>query len=406
MCPVTEGLARTGSRLFQRGFRPFFLAAAAHSLLVVGFWSLVLQGAIGWQARLDPLTWHAHEMLFGAVGAAIAGFLLTAVPNWTGRLPVQGPRLALLFALWLVPRLLWPMPGALAPSLAAGAEFLFWAVLLGTIAREILLSDNRRNLPVVGALALVLAAETVFVAAALLDRAEIMRAANLSMLALATLLVSLIGGRIVPSFTRNWLTRRGSAALPGGSVLLDAAALGLSALGLALWLAQAAAFAGPILLAAAAAQLLRLLLWRGWRTLPEPLVAILHLAYLWIPAGLGLLGAAQLWPQAVFESAAVHALGGGALATMVIAVTTRATLGHSGQALHADRMTVALYAAVLLAATLRVVAGLWPEGVTLPGAELSAMQLLAAAALLWVAGQAGFLWRYAPLLLGLGAATH
>jgi uncharacterized protein involved in response to NO len=401
MCAVTQSLGRTGSRLFQRGFRPFFLAAAVHSLLVIALWSVVMQGWIDWQAELDPLSWHAHEMLFGAVGAAIAGFLLTAVPNWTGRLPIQGRRLALLFMLWLAPRLLWPLPGSVAPLAAAGIEVLFWTVLLLSIAQEITLSGKYRNLIVVAALLLVVAAEMAFVAGFLLEAADTLRRANLAMLALAVLLVSLIGGRIVPSFTRNWLAGRGPGPLPKARKALDAASLGGSALGLSLWLGGVGDAAGPVLLAAAAAQMGRLALWRGWRTLAEPLLAILHLAYLWIPFGLALLGAAQLWPQSISESAALHALGAGALGTMVMAVTTRATLGHSGRELHADRATVAIFAAVLLSAGLRVVAGLWPEG--LAWLDLSGTALLAIAALLWVIAQAGFLLRYLPILLGQGA---
>ncbi|HKY94418.1 MAG TPA: NnrS family protein, partial [Kiloniellales bacterium] len=306
---VATTLNRTGSRLLARGFRPFFLATAAYSLVVIAIWTAVLMGWLDWQSRLDPLAWHAHEMLFGAIGAAIAGFLLTAVPNWTGRLPVAGARLGLLASLWLLPRLLWPLPGTWVPALAGGIELAFWGLLLATVAREILLSGNRRNLPVVTALALVLIADTTFAIGALTDEWMTMRRATLAMLALAILLVSLIGGRIVPSFTHNWLKRRGASALPRSSLTLDAASLGLSAGGLALWLAEQPLVAGPILLAAATAQLLRLSLWRGWSTFGEPLVAILHLAYLWIPVGLALLGAAQLWPQVIAESAALHALG-------------------------------------------------------------------------------------------------
>lgn len=406
MCVVTATFNRAGSRLLAQGFRPFFLASAAWSLAVVLLWMLVLQGWLAWPAGIDPLIWHAHEMLFGAVGAAIAGFLLTAVPNWTGRLPVAGPRLATLVALWLLPRLLWPLPGTVAPSVAVGAEIAFWGLLLFTVAREILLSGNRRNLPVAVAVGLVLAADTLFGAAALLDDWELQHRANLAMLALCVLLVSLIGGRIVPSFTRNWLAKRGATRLPLGRLPLDAAALALTAAGLALWLAELTAAAGPVLLAAAAVQLLRLALWRGWATAAEPLVTILHLAYLWIPIGLALLGTAQLWPAAIAQSAALHALGGGALGGMVMAVTTRATLGHSGQPLHAGRATAVIYAAVLAAALLRVLAALLPEGLSLARLSLPATALLGVAAILWVAAQAGFLWRFGPLLLGLGAAPR
>jgi len=401
MCVVTQTLTRSGSRLLARGFRPFFLATAACSLAVVALWMLVLPGWLDWRSALDPMLWHAHEMLFGAIGAAIAGFLLTAVPNWTGRLPVAGRRLAVLATLWLLPRLLWPLPGTLAPTAAAIVGFAFWALLLATVGREILVAAERRNLPVLAALTLVLAAEAAFSLGFLLDDWPLQRGANLAMLALAVLLVSLIGGRILPSFTGNWLAKRGARRRPRRTAALDAASLALSAAGLALWIGALAEPAGVLLCAAALAQLVRLALWRGWATFAEPLVAVLHLAYLWIPVGLGLLGAAQLWPEQVSESAALHALGGGALGGMVMAVTTRATLGHSGQPLQASGWTAAIYVAVLLAALLRVLAAELPDGLAVGGLSLGTGSLLGLAALLWSAAQLGFLWRFGPLLLGL-----
>ncbi len=213
-------------------------------------------------------------------------------------------------------------------------------------------------------------------------------------LAAAAMLISLVGGRIVPSFTRNFLARTGTASLPASFGWLDKAALAATGLALALWVAApeqhltagGMTIAGALLFA-------RLVRWRGHRTLGEPIVLILHLGYLWLAAALLLFGASitGLLPQ----SSALHALTAGAIGTMTLAVMTRASLGHTGRAIVADRAIQAIYALVTLGAALRVAAPLAP-GLYIP--------LLAAGGALWSASFLLFAIRYAPVLWGKRAA--
>jgi uncharacterized protein involved in response to NO len=301
----------------------------------------------------DALSWHRHEMLFGFVGAMVAGFLLTAIPNWTGRLPIAGPPLAWLVALWLAARLVVLWSGTLGFGLAAALDVGFYAIMAAVGAREILAAKNR-NLPLVAMVLLFGAADAVdYVSAAgwIADPEAGFRAG----VALVTLMISVVGGRIIPSFTRNWLVKHGrKEGLPGQPGGLDLVVIAATALALLAWvLAPNAALTGMALALSGLLQLVRLVRWSGWQTLRDPLVLVLHLGYLWVPVGLALLGVSIL-ETVVPRTAAVHALTAGAMGTMILAVTTRATLGHTGRELRASGLTVAAYALVTIGALLRV----------------------------------------------------
>jgi uncharacterized protein involved in response to NO len=339
------------------GFRPFFLGAAVWAAAAPVLWLAALAGETALPSLFEPLAWHRHEMLFGFVGAAIAGFLLTAIPNWTGRLPIAGPPLAGLFGLWVAARLA-VLFSAQAGALAAALLDVGFYVLLAALAGREVLAAKNRNLPIVGLLLLfaaATAADHLAAAGFLADPDIAARAA----IALVVLMISLIGGRIIPSFTRNWLARQKVAGrLPTQPDRFDAAIVAVTALALLGWLAAPDAVATPaLLLAAGVAQAARLARWRGLRTLPDPLVFILHVGYSWVPLGLLLLGSGSLG-AAVPRSAAIHALTAGAMGTMILAVMTRATLGHTGRDLKAGAGTAALYGLVTLGAILRVAAPL------------------------------------------------
>ena len=376
--------------ILRGGFRAFFFFGAAWGVLALTLWLFALLGGFELPTAFDALAWHRHEMLFGFVGAIVAGFLLTAIPNWTGRLPIAGPPLAALVALWLLARLAVLWSESLGLAIAAALDVGFYAVLAFVGAREILAAKNR-NLPLVAMVLLFGTADAVDYASVsgLLADSE---AGFRSGIALVTVMISVIGGRIIPSFTRNWLTKRGvTEGLPGQPNRFDLAAILLTAIALLGWvIAPSATLTGAALLAAGLLQLARLARWSGWHTARDPLVLILHVGYLWVPLGLVLLGWSIL-DTAVPRTAAVHALTAGAMASMILAVMTRATLGHTGRELRASPLTVAAYAAVTLGAVLRVIA---PFGMVDYRAGLEI------AGALWAGAFVLFLIAYGPILAG------
>jgi uncharacterized protein involved in response to NO len=384
-----------GAAFLRNGFRPFFLGAGVWSALAMLVWTLEVASVA---PGLDPQAayrWHLHEMLFGFLAAAIAGFLLTAVPNWTGRLPVRGTPLAALALLWLAGRLaLLPVVGlphaGTAGLVAAAIDSLFLPALALLVGREIVIGKNWRNLPVL-LIAVAFGLGNIAFHLAALDLVPglaLNRVAHAALL-LAVLLVTLIGGRITPSFTRNWLVKQGREPLPAPFDNLDRA--GAAAVTLAALLLVAAPdhpATGLVCLAAGLLHAYRLSRWQGLATFDEPLVTILHLGYLWVALGFLLAGLAILTPH-VPPIAAIHAFAAGAVGTMVLAVMTRATRGHTGTPLEADRGTVAVYALVSLAAVVRV------GGAILDGGTTAYL----VAGLAWTAAFALFTWLYLPLFL-------
>lgn len=385
------GLAMT---FLDRGFRPFFLAAGLWAAVAVALWLPLLKGELYLATAFAPVAWHAHEMIFGFAVAAVAGFLLTAIPNWTGRPPVAGMALAALALLWLAGRLAVLASAAIGPLPAAAVDLAFLAALAAVVAREIVASGNWRNLPISSGLLILLAANALMHLEALGWAATAALGQRLG-LAVLLMLISLIGGRIVPAFTRNWLAARGATRLPAPFGTLDKAQLATTLAALLGWVAAPEARpVGLLLLAAALLGAARLSRWRGAATLPEALLAILHVGYGWLVLGLALLGAALLTP-AVPATAALHALSAGAVGTMTLAVMTRASLGHSGRALAADGATRLVYGLVTGAALLRVAA---------PFLDELYLGLLAASSGLWIGAFALFVVSYLPIVSGWPSA--
>ena len=265
-------------------------------------------------------------MLFGYLAAIVTGFLLTAIPNWTGRLPVLGLPLLALTALWIAGRIAVFFSAVIGWRLAAVIDVSFLLAVAAAAGREIVAGRNWRNLKVLVPLAVLAAANAGFhVEAHFEGMADISRRLGI---AAAVLLISLIGGRIIPSFTRNWLVRANPGRLPAPFDRLDIATLAISALALAAWtILPDSKPAGALLAAAAVAQAMRLSRWAGDRTLRDPLVLILHLAYAFVPLGLGLIALSIFLPDTVPAAAGLHALGGGAIGSMTLAVMTRRRLG-------------------------------------------------------------------------------
>lgn len=391
MATAADRRAYRGPMLFSYGFRPFFLAAAIWAALAVPLWLLSFTGYLPWAALSRE--WHIHEMLFGVLAGIVAGFLLTAVPNWTGRLPVMGAPLVALSALWVAGRL----------AMLAATELGVWAsvidsaflvVFAGVIWREVLAGRNWRNLAVCGLVTVLACANIAFHLGALAPEAVGQRAA----LGAIALLIGLIGGRVTPSFTRNWLMQRAPGPLPAPADRADMAALILTALAAAAWVAiPDAPLSGALLTASGVAALARLARWQGLRTLAEPLVWILHLGYAWLGVGLMLMGLTILAPDMFPRTAGVHALTAGAVGVMTLAMMTRATRGHSGRPRTADGWTLAIYLLINVAAVVRVWAGFGG-----PGSGV----LLATSGVLWSGAFGGFTLAYGPMLLGWPAQSR
>ena len=371
------------------GFRPFFFGGAAWAVLALLLWLGALSGALALPSAMDSLAWHRHEMLFGFVGAVMCGFLLTAIPNWTGRLPIAGGPLAGLFALWLLARLALLFSSVSGIPIAFVLDAGFYIILAALFAREVASAGNR-NLPIVALVLLFGIANALDYAGAVgvLNDAGIGYRAGMTMV---VLMISLVGGRIVPSFTRNWLAKRAiKGRLPGQATRFDFGTIAVTATAMIAWIASPHdRFAGAILILAGILHAVRLSRWQGVRAAADPLVLILHIGYAWMPIGLTLLGFSILI-AAVPESAAIHALTAGAMATMILAVMTRATLGHTGRELKANAATILLYLLVTIGAALRVTAPFGPFDY-LAGIEL--------AGLAWVAAFVIFLLTYGPMLV-------
>lgn len=384
---IPRGLATSGPAVLSYGFRPFFLLAGVWAVLAMALWlpALILGWPVG--GAYGQAAWHAHEMLFGYTGAVLAGFMLTAIPNWTGRLPVSGPALLGLVAVWLLGRaaLLAPGAGWLPVALVLEAAFL---PLLGVVAlREIVAGRNWKNAKIVVVLALLSGANVWFHVAAATG-GDISAPGRLAV-AGWVVLISLVGGRIVPSFTRNWLARHGAPVLPAPFGRADRLALALTAVALAAWVIapQTWWIAVPCALAGAA-QAWRLGRWHGWRARAEPIVLVLHLAYGFIP--LGLLAVALAGQGSMTQASAMHVLSVGAIGGMTLAVMTRASLGHTGRPIVASPLTVLAYLAIVLAALARPLADAVPDHY---------LTLLGLSGALWLLAFAAFLVRYAPILL-------
>ena len=382
----------TGPAVFSFGFRPFFLFGAVWAAMAMLAWVFMLTGAVALPTLFDPVSWHAHEFLFGYLGAIIAGFLLTAVPNWTGRLPVVGWQLAALFTLWVAGRVAIASSAILPLGWAAGIDLAFPIALAGVLLREIIAGKNWRNLVVLFLLLAFALANLLFHIDATQGKSAAHGIGLRCGVAAVLMMISVIGGRVIPSFTRNWLVRQKSDRLPVPPMQqFDRAALLLTGLALGFWVVTPNHVAtGFGLLGIGVLHGLRLLRWQGLQTLTEPLLWILHIGYAFVPLGAVLAGAAVLWPDVVPAIAAQHLWMAGAFGVMTMAMMTRASLGHTGQSLHAGRGTVFIYLSLIGSITARIAAAIWVG---------SAMAFYVVSGVLWISAFLGFAVIYGPCLM-------
>jgi len=375
-----------GPAVLSYGFRPFFLLGSIWAGLEVLAWLPMFYGELSLTTVFSPRDWHVHEMLFGYVPAIIAGFLLTAIPNWTGRLPLQGQPLLGLVLAWLAGRIAVLLSAEIGWLAAALIDVAFLALMAAAVAREIIAGKNWRNLMMVAMLSLLAIANFAFhVEAHVEGIAEVSTRAGI---ALVIMLITVVGGRIIPSFTRNWLMRRPPGRMPAPFGRFDQFCMALSAASLALWVvAPDSAPAGMALLSAALFNALRLARWAGDRTLADRLVLILHVGFAFVPLGFFLSGLAAF--GLVPPSAGIHAWTVGGIGIMTLAVMSRASLGHTGRALNASPALQAVYAVAAIAALARICAVVEPQ-LSIP--------LLHVAAFGWAGAFLGFAALYAPLL--------
>lgn len=351
--------------MITAGRRPLFLCAALWGSIAMSAWVAALAGLWTMPGPITGLSWHIHEMLFGFAGAVVGGFLLTAVPNWTGRPPLTGPPLAGLVGLWIAGRLILVLPisgddaeWAQAISYGTAAATLAYPVALVTlVSRDLIAARYRRGLIVLALVGLWLIANAGF-------HWELWQngVADMSVhvgVAALIMLISLIGGRIVPAFTRNWLTARGIDRVPAEFGTLDRVALlvTLAALAAWIWAPEEPATAG---LCAGTGMLLlaRLCRWRGGAVMRDPMLAVLHVGYGLIPAGFVALSVAALDPDLLSPSAALHIWTVGAVGIMAAAVMTRAFLGHAGLPIQADAAIATMFTALAVSVATRLGAAL------------------------------------------------
>lgn len=383
--------------LFSDPFRPFFLLGAAWSALSLGLWLSAMHGSLGVPLPYGGIAWHAHEMVYGFGAAIVGGFLLTAVPSWTGQPKLLGHGLATTCALWLAGRVAVMSSGTLGVPLAAVLDLAFLTVLSGRTLHQVIAARNWRNIPVAAAPMVLLAGNALVHAEAAGLTATASLGNRLGVLVMVTL-IALIGGRIIPAFTGNWLNNSSRGGpLPVTWNRFDSSIVLLTVATFVLWLvAPAHAATGGFAAASALAHTLRLARWRGWRTVSEPLVWILHLGYAWLPLGFAVMTASAFVPAAVPGSVTLHAFAAGAMGTMMLAVMTRATLGHTGRRLSAGKTTTAIYLAIMASGLCRVAAVLAPAHYAL---------LLSISGSVWIAAFLLYLLVYAPMLCGARVAS-
>ena len=302
---------------------------------------------------------------------------------------MSGVLLGLLSGLWLLGRIDALISAWVPAWLAIGADLAFPIGLAAVVAREITASGNRRNLPMIAPV-IVLALADLLMDLGAVGFASLSRYGWRLGLAAVLILISVVAGRIVPSFTRNWLAMRGTDRLPPATGMVDRAALGVLHAALLGWVFfPAARLTGLALLGGATLNLWRLLRWRGAATCAEPLLLVLHVGYAWLVVGVAALGLAA-WDTTLPLSAAIHALTAGAIGTMILAVMTRVSRGHTGRGLSADTATTVIYALVVMAAAARISAAF---------AGPASSDVLLVSAALWICAFGLFALRYAPMLM-------
>jgi uncharacterized protein involved in response to NO len=387
--PMTQRARRFA--LFDYGFRPFFLLSGCYALLIVPIWLYRFAHASAPFGALPAMYWHSHEMLYGFVLAAVSGFLLTAVPSWTGSRGFAGPPLIIAVAAWIIGRIAMSTVGAVPFWLTAIAELALIPLLLFLLVPPILRGANR-NAALLAVLVVLWIIDSAFLVA--LARGDAVLAGGTMRLAIdfVLVLVTVIGGRIVPAFTGNALRAQGAAVTvvtrPPVEIAVIAAMIAIAVVDA---FAPDSRLSGVLALLAATAHLIRMSGWRSLRTRGDPMLWVMHVAYAWLPVGLTLKACALL-VGASWALKWQHALTVGVFATMILAVMTRASLGHTGRPLKVSPAIALAYVLLVASTVLRVF------GISVfPGHYLLTVSASGAA---WMLCFGIFVVVYAPILMG------
>jgi len=376
--------------LFDYGFRPFFLLAGVYAMAIVPIWLYFYAHSPTTFGALPPMYWHAHEMLYGFVTAAIAGFLLTAVPSWTGARGFAGTPLRMLVAAWLVGRIAMATIGTVPFWVTALAELSMLALLAALLLPPLVRSQNR-NMPMLAVLAVLWLVDAAFLVA--LKKGDVLLASRTMTLAIdfVLILVTIIGGRIVPAFTANALRRRGEMPDIVSRRWVETAVIGsMILIALVDVFAPNGLTSATLAAIAAAMHVVRLSGWRSFKTRGESILWVLHVGYAWLPIGLAL-KACYLFGAFDWASKWQHALTAGVFGTMILAVMTRASLGHTGRPLVVSRAITAAYVLLTLGVALRV-----SSSFVSPHSYVTVVCIAGAA---WTLAFALFLVVYAPILI-------
>ena len=372
--------------LFALGFRPFYLLAAGLAVAWIPLWVAVWHGHLALPTGFSPLVWHTHEMLFGFTLAVLVGFLLTAIPNWTGRPTITGAPLAGLAVLWIAGRVLMLTGGDLPWQVVAAVDVAFLPLAAAAMLPPLIATKNRRNIffPIVLIL-LSLANLALHLDAAGIVAAgpEITRA----VLGVMMVILVLMGGRVIPFFTKNRLPM----AMAASDKRLDI--LAISATALAAVFAVAAPMtiiSGLAALAAAVLLVARALPWKPWATRQVPMLWVLHAGHAWIAAALFLRAGLDFGID-LPASAPDHAFTIGGIGVLTLGMMARTARGHTGRPIEATRLMTAAFAIINLAALVRVFG---------PMAAPDLPAVIGLAGVLWALAFLLYLIEYAPILTG------
>jgi uncharacterized protein involved in response to NO len=373
---------------FALGFRPFYALAGVFAMVSILFWLLSFSGVFHTGSYLRGIFWHSHEMVFGFAIAVMAGFLLTAVRNWTGLPTPTGLVLAALAAVWLAGRLLIITA---PPLLAAFVDVAFVPMLAVAIALPIIRSRNQRNYKIIVLLVLISIANFAYHLASLGPLPSWLAYTTvITAIDLITILFAIVAGRVIPAFTRNAIPESAPRQIGwleflsfGSLVLIIVARVSSD------WVPVLSMIPTVLLVIAAVSHAYRLALWQPQLTVSNPLLWMMPVAYSWLPIALFLRALAQY--SLVGEAVWIHALTTGAISGLMLAMMMRSALGHTGRPLVAGGMEMGAFLVLQLAAIVRVMAGLFSEA--------HYLQVVVASGILWVLAFGLFLTRYLPMLV-------
>ncbi len=348
---VSQNSHEHGLPFWSHGFRPFFFSAALFAGIVIPVWVLMVAGAFDFEGAMPQRAWHIHEMVFGFLPCVITGFLLTALPNWTDSPPISGVSLMGLLTVWVMGRLAMSLPW-FSPLLSILVDSFFLVVVAVIVWQKIITAKAWDRLPM-GVLISLLAYANVLFHGLWMSQTVVDVAVRMA-LTIMMVLLALIGGKIIPSFTEDFFAEKAIVKQPAAFSSFDGfSILLLVVTGVAWMIAPEAIGVGYAFLSAGVLHLFRLSRWYGWLTVSEPLMLILHIGYGWLAMSFLILGASILG-IGIDKEDALHALTTGAVGVMTLAVMTRASLGHTGRAKHAGSLTIIIFLLVNVGAVLRV----------------------------------------------------